>query len=183
MECAACGDASRKAEQRGGGGELAERAPQQRLILAIATRGGYTIGRWNQDKDGVDVTLHSEGLMVDLQLKCTQSPRTAGDDFVYDLDVATFNKLRDPHRSAPGYLALVVVPTDLGDWVLHEPTRMLMACHGYWAKLQDEPAPAGNSTTAVHLPRSQPLTSETLKHMFGESLWRIRQGHDEGEAA
>lgn len=152
-------------------------------VMAVATRGGYTIGLWNQDKDGVDVTLRHRGLMVDLQLKCTQQPRSASGDFVYDLDVATYNKLRDPDRSAPGYLALVVVPANLDDWLLHEQTRLLMACHGYWAKLQDEPAPSGNSTTAVRLPRSQPLTAEALKLMFEEALRRIQRGCDEGEAA
>ncbi|WP_433235026.1 DUF4365 domain-containing protein [Actinomadura nitritigenes] len=152
-------------------------------VLAIATRGGYTIGSWNQDKDGVDVTLRDRGLMVDLQLKCTQNPRTAGDHFVYDLDVATYDKLRDPERCAPGYMVLVIVPAKLDEWLLHEPTRVLMACHGYWAKLQDEPPPSGKVTTAVHLPRTQPLTSKSLEHMFQVSLQRIRLGPEEGEAA
>lgn len=152
-------------------------------VLAIATRGGCTIGSWSQDKDGVDVTLRRGGLMVDLQLKCTQSPRTAGNTFVYDLDVATYNKLRDRERSAPGYMVLVVVPAKLSDWLLHEPTHMLMACHGYWAKLQGEPAPRGNSTTVVHLPKNQALTSDSLEHMFQVALQRIRQGPEAGEAA
>ncbi|MCP2341164.1 DUF4365 domain-containing protein [Actinomadura rupiterrae] len=152
-------------------------------MLAIATRGGCTIGTWNQDKDGVDVTLRRRGLMVDFQLKCTHNPRGAGGDLVYDLDVATYNKLRDPERSAPGYMALVIVPAILDDWILHEPTRLLMACHGYWAKLQDQLPPRGNATTAVRLPRTQALTCESLELMFQVALRRIKTGHDEGEAA
>jgi hypothetical protein len=152
-------------------------------VLAVATRGGFTIGTWNQDKDGVDVTLRSGTLMVDLQLKCTQHPRMVGDDYVYDLDVPTYNKMRDPVRSAPGYLAVVVVPPNLDEWLLHESTRLLMSSHGYWAKLQDGPAPKGDRTTAIHLPRTQILTAEALERMFDEARRRLRLGRDEGEAA
>jgi hypothetical protein len=94
-------------------------------LLAVATKGGYTLATWNVDKDGVDATVRCGALMVDLQLKCTQVPRKTGNEYAYDLDVSTYNKLRDPDRSAPGYLALVVVPEDLEEWVAHEPDRLL----------------------------------------------------------
>ncbi|WP_226961805.1 MULTISPECIES: DUF4365 domain-containing protein [Streptomyces] len=55
------------------------------FVHALATQGGYTICDWNVDKDGVDVTLRSRGLMVDIQLKCTQSPRTLRSGYSYDL--------------------------------------------------------------------------------------------------
>ncbi|MFI6321611.1 DUF4365 domain-containing protein [Nonomuraea sp. NPDC050556] len=142
-------------------------------MLAVASQGGYTIGEWNVDKDGVDVTLRSGGLMVDLQLKCTQRPRTTSDDYVFDLDVPTYNKLRDPYRSAPGYMALVVVPPILDEWLLHEPERLLLSCHAYWAKLQDEPPPTSSATTSIRLPRCQSLTASSIEIMFEVALSRI----------
>ncbi|WP_218009225.1 DUF4365 domain-containing protein [Herbidospora cretacea] len=151
-------------------------------MLAVATQGGYTIAEWNVDKDGVDVTLRSNGLMVDIQLKCTHGPRKSRGDFTFDLDVKTYDKLRDPDRSAPGYMALMVVPPKLDAWILHEPERLLIACHAYWAKLQDEPSPTGTTTTSVRLPRTQTLTTVSLKHMFEVALHRIRYGVEEGEA-
>ncbi|MFI6297622.1 DUF4365 domain-containing protein [Nonomuraea sp. NPDC050790] len=152
-------------------------------VLAVATRGGYTLADWNVDKDGVDVTLRWKGLMVDFQLKCTQSPRAVKDDYVFDLDLATYNKLRDPERSAPGYMALAVVPKALDKWLLHAAERLLMSCHTYWAKLQDEPAPAASRTTAIHLPRRQVLTVQSLERMFEVSRQRILNGATEGGSA
>jgi hypothetical protein len=153
-------------------------------LLAVATKGGYTLATWNVDKDGVDATIRDGALMVDLQLKCTQSPRMANADYSYDLDVATYDKLRDPNRSAPGYLALIIVPADLTNWVAHEPDRVLLSCQGYWSKLQDQPAPASTSTTTIRMPREQVLDVSALKRMFEMSLEMVRRGmSDRGEAA
>ncbi|WP_244190684.1 DUF4365 domain-containing protein [Streptomyces caeruleatus] len=121
-------------------------------VHALATQGGYTICDWNVDKDGVDVTLRSRGLMVDIQLKCTQNPRTIRSGYSFDLDIETYDKLRDPERSAPGHLALLIVPPDIGRWVIHQPDSIVLACHGYWSSLYGMGHAPGGSTTAIHLP-------------------------------
>ncbi|MGW7466675.1 DUF4365 domain-containing protein [Streptomyces xantholiticus] len=135
-------------------------------LLWLATQAGYRVADWTPDIDGVDATLRNGGLMVDLQLKCTMRPRSVNGDFAYDLDVATYNKLRDPLRSAPGYLALMVIDPDVDKWLVHEPTNLSVACQAYWAKLQDEPPPVGTSRTAIRLPRHQVLDKEALGGMF-----------------
>ncbi|NUW06801.1 DUF4365 domain-containing protein [Streptomyces sp. CAI-21] len=135
-------------------------------LLWLATQAGYRVADWTPDIDGVDATLRNGGLMVDLQLKCTMSPRIVNGDYAFDLDVATYNKLRDPLRSAPGYLALMVIDPDVDKWIVHGPLGVNMAVQAYWAKLQDEPAPAGRSSTAIRLPRQQVLDKESLDGMF-----------------
>ena len=144
-------------------------------VLAVATKAGATIGEWNVDKDGVDVTLRRRQLMVDLQLKCTGSARTAGGDYAFDLDVPTFAKLTDPDRSAPAYLCLLIVPRALQAWLHHQSEALLLRCHGYWARMGTGTAPTGNGTTAIRLPRANLLDSDALEHMFEESL---RMAHD-----
>ncbi|MGK5629894.1 DUF4365 domain-containing protein [Streptomyces sp. URMC 123] len=135
-------------------------------VHALATQGGYTICDWNVDKDGVDVTLRSGGLMVDIQLKCTQKPRCVRGGFSFDLDVETYNKLRAPDRSAPGHLALLIVPPDIDRWVTYQPDSIILACHGYWASLQGLEAATSSVTTAVHLPEHQLLTVNAMSIMF-----------------
>ncbi|MCX5535107.1 DUF4365 domain-containing protein [Streptomyces sp. NBC_00006] len=105
-------------------------------VHALASQGGYTIGEWNVDKDGVDVTLRDSGLMVDFQLKCTQSPRSIRGGYSFDLDIETYDKLRSTERSAPGHLVLLVVPPNLDLWVTHHVDSLVLACHGYWACLR-----------------------------------------------
>ncbi|MGM9467118.1 DUF4365 domain-containing protein [Streptomyces murinus] len=135
-------------------------------VHVLATQGGYTICDWNVDKDGVDVTLRSRGLMVDIQLKCTQSPRIIRGGYSFDLDVETYNKLRDPERSAPGHLALLIVPPDIGRWVTHQPESIILACHGYWASLYGMGDANGSVSTAINLPEHQPLTVKAMGAMF-----------------
>ncbi|MEU1462319.1 DUF4365 domain-containing protein [Streptomyces sp. NPDC005727] len=98
-------------------------------VHAIASQGGYTVGDWNVDKDGVDVTLRDRGLMVDIQLKCTESPRTVRGGYSFDLDIETYNKLRSTERSAPGHLVLLVVPPNLELWVTQHQDSVVLACH------------------------------------------------------
>ncbi|MFJ9213503.1 DUF4365 domain-containing protein [Streptomyces sp. NPDC102264] len=135
-------------------------------VHVLATQGGYTICDWNVDKDGVDVTLRSRGLMVDIQLKCTQSPRITRGGYSFDLDVETYNKLRDPERSAPGHLALLIVPPDIGRWVTHQPESIILACHGYWASLHGMGDANGSVSTAINLPEHQSLTVKAMGAMF-----------------
>jgi len=135
-------------------------------VHVLATQGGYTICDWNVDKDGVDVTLRSHGLMVDIQLKCTQSPHIVRGGYSFDLDVETYDKLRDPERSAPGHLALPIVPPDIGRWVTHQPESIVLACHGYWASLQGKGKANGSVTTAISLPEHQTLTVKAMSAMF-----------------
>jgi hypothetical protein len=152
-------------------------------LLSVATHGGFTIASWNVDKDGVDATIRKDGLMVDIQLKCTQSPRQSRGDYVYDLDIPTFDKLRDSKRSAPGYLALIVVPEDINKWLTQEPEKLLLSCHGYWARIQDMPPASGSTKTAINLPRAQSLDVAALENMFQDSLNRLISGAIQGEAA
>lgn len=149
-------------------------------LLWLATQGGYKVADWTPDMDGVDATLRNGGLMVDLQLKCTMRPRIVDGDYVFDLDVATYNKLRDPLRSAPGYLALMIIDPDVDKWIVHDPQGVNVAVQGYWAKLQDEPAPAGKSKTAIRLPRSQVLDKDALHAMFAFSREMARFGLGRG---
>ncbi|MCX4646998.1 MULTISPECIES: DUF4365 domain-containing protein [unclassified Streptomyces] len=135
-------------------------------VHALASQGGYTIGEWNVDKDGVDVTLRDSGLMVDFQLKCTQSPRSIRGGYSFDLDIETYDKLRSTERSAPGHLVLLVVPPNLDLWVTHHVDSLVLACHGYWACLHGREEADNRTTTAIKLPEEQQLTVKSMRSMF-----------------
>lgn len=144
-------------------------------LHAIATRAGHTVARWNVDKDGVDATLRSRGLMVDLQLKCTSSPIKAGVGFSFPLDAATYDKLRHPDRSAPGYLALMIAPSDVDDWIVPQPEHLTLSCHAYWACIQGRTDAATGSTKSIALPSTNVLDSHALADMFATSLRMVRR--------
>jgi hypothetical protein len=142
-------------------------------LHAIATCESCTIARWNVDKDGVDATLRRGHLMVDLQLKCTQRMRQLDGAYSFDLDVPTYDKLRVPERSAPGYLAVMVVRGDLEEWIVYDGDQLLVRCTAFYACLQDRPPATGTATTAIHLPVGDRLNGGSLDLMFEHSRRRI----------
>lgn len=159
--------------RRLGGGRVAGEATSwqkeqisRAYVHALASQGGYTVGDWNVDKDGVDVTLRDRGLMIDFQLKCTQSPRVTRGGYSFDLDVETYDKLRSTERSAPGHLVLVVVPPNLDLWVTQHSDSLVLACHGYWACLHGRDSAVSRATTAISLPEDQQLSVKSMHGMF-----------------
>jgi hypothetical protein len=140
------------------------------FVHAVATRAGCTIGEWKVDKDGVDVTVRLGGLMVDLQMKCTSSPTKTKAGYSYPLDTPTYDKLRDWKRSAPGYLGLVIAPPDFDSWIDHRPQQILMACHGYWACIQDRNDEAVGETKSISVEAANVFDAHSLRAMFDLSL-------------
>ncbi|MCP8710242.1 DUF4365 domain-containing protein [Streptomyces sp. AC04842] len=148
-------------------------------VAALATRGGYTLGKWEVDKDGVDLSIkRSDGLTFELQMKCTYSPKliAQGEAYSYDLDVPTYDKLRAPTRTSVGFLGLVVVPRDLEEWMIHDEYELTLRCSGYWAKIQDAPASDNSSTKAIHLPAIQRLDLPGFEEMFSHAWQRLMFG-------
>jgi hypothetical protein len=142
-------------------------------LHAIAAREGLTVASWNVDKDGVDATIRRGGPMVDIQLKCTQRARTVGDAHSFDLDVATYDKLRAADRSAPGYLAMVIVPPDIDSWLEHKDEELLLRCKAYYACIQDSPDVEDQSTIAIRLPFKNRLDGKALELMIEHSRQRV----------
>ncbi len=139
-------------------------------LHAIAAREGCTVESWKVDKDGVDATVRRKSLMIDVQLKCTQVLRVVNDRYSFDLDVATYDKLRSGERSAPGYLFVMKVPVEIEDWIhLHEDDHMLLRCTSYYACIQDMPPTDNRSTIAIHLLPQNRLDSKALDSMFEHS--------------
>ncbi|MGW8884055.1 DUF4365 domain-containing protein [Streptomyces sp. NPDC055749] len=148
-------------------------------VAALATKGGYTLGKWEVDKDGVDLSVkRADGLSFELQMKCTYSPKMAsqGGSYSYDLDIPTYDKLRASTRTAVGILGLVIVPREIEEWMLHDERELTMRCSGYWAKIQDLPAVENLSTKAIQLPRSQRIDLPGFEEMFSHAHHRLLYG-------
>ncbi|MFE7519009.1 DUF4365 domain-containing protein [Streptomyces halstedii] len=144
-------------------------------VLAVATDAKATVASWNVDKDGVDATLKRDHRLVELQMKCTFEPQYLADDetLAYDLDVATYDKLRGPYRTAPGYLGVVIVPRDASTWLTHDPKSLLLQCSGVYVQVQDRDKARGEVTTRLHLPKAQRLNAAGLDVMFDFAHQRL----------
>lgn len=153
------------------------------FVHAIATQAGCTVARWNADIDGVDASVKRGAPQVDLQLKCTQNLRPSGDGYAFDLDVATYDKLRDMDRSAPGYLVVVVVPAELEQWLCHNEEDLLLRCRGFYACIQDRPESTNAATVAIHLPATHRFDTAALDAMLDHARRRVRRALNETQPA
>ncbi|MET9669750.1 DUF4365 domain-containing protein [Streptomyces sp. NPDC006475] len=128
-------------------------------VAALATRGGYTLGKWDVDKDGVDLSVkRSDGLTFELQMKCTYSPTVTarGAAYSYDLDMPTYDKLRAATRTSVGFLGLVIVPREIEEWMVHDERELTMRC-----------------TKAIHLPMHQRIDLPGFEEMFSHAMHRL----------
>ncbi|MEU2049403.1 DUF4365 domain-containing protein [Streptomyces albidoflavus] len=166
---------------KGGGGRVLRPGTWQQeqislaYLSAVATRAGATSASWNVDKDGVDVTLKRNHILVEFQMKCSFAPTLSadGETYAFDLDIQTYNALRHPGRSAAGYLGLVVVPRDLDGWLAHGEESLVMHCSGYYARIQDLPAVAGQESKRIHLPKKQRIDQAGMDDVFAFAHRRL----------
>jgi hypothetical protein len=144
-------------------------------LSAVATRAGATSAAWNVDKDGVDVTLKRNHILVEFQMKCTFAPNLLGDGetYTFDLDIQTYDALRERERSAAGFLGLVVVSRDLDDWLAHDEETLLMHCSGYYARIQNLPPVVGQETKRIHLPKAQRIDLAGMDDIFAYAHKRL----------
>jgi hypothetical protein len=147
-------------------------------IRMIAANGGFNVGEWNADYDGVDVSLRSYarypakwGAEIDLQLKCTSHAGHQHADFIsYPLERAVYEKLSSPDRFQLGALAVLVVPGEVSDW-LHQDEERLLArgCMYFSLAIDWEPIEDGAETKSVRCYRTNILDVDALARLLQTS--------------
>jgi len=134
------------------------------FVRTIAASAGLIAWKPEPDIDKIDLGLGRPGRVrsrIEIQLKSllgiVQEP-----DFPYELDVETFENLRDPDYSVPRVLVVVVSPKDIGEWVSVSTACLEARFSAYWLSLEGEPETANKSTKTVRIPTSNLLTPESL---------------------
>ncbi len=144
-------------------------------IHAMAAHEGYTLGDWNYDGDGVDVSLKRGGQQLDVQLKCTRKLRRTSEGYSFALDIKTYEKLRDINRSVPGYLFVMTVPQDLSEWLeIVADRNLILNSAAYYSQIQDSPAVDTTTTTAITIPFRNRIDSQALHEMFQHAFRHAR---------
>ena len=137
-------------------------------LSVLAAVSGYTIQRGpNPDINTVDAQISAGGDMarqIDVQLKATASPKWGCNGLRFQLSRKNYDDLRAP-RSAPGILAVLVLPKDQTEWLNWDENKIAMHGCAWWQSLQDFPEIDTNRKTVV-LPQSQTLSPDTLKDIM-----------------
>jgi hypothetical protein len=120
------------------------------------------------DNDKVDYLARSrvQGTVlnkpqIDIQAKCQRSGVATADPISYQLDLETYDNLRDPKVCIPRILVLVLVPADVQEWLAQSEHALTLRHCAYWLSLKGMKSSTNAATQTVHIPR---------KNLFGPSV-------------
>jgi hypothetical protein len=142
-------------------------------VRAVASVAGYMANAPELDRDSVDLQLTGVGgggtvraPYLDLQLKCTADDALASGAFAYPLKIKNYDDLRAADLATPRILVVVVVPTDIAEWLVTSESELAMRHCGYWHSLGGEPASTNTSTVTVAMDRTQPFDVAGLEGLM-----------------
>jgi hypothetical protein len=155
--------------------DLSQRKEQFSIayLHAVASVAGYRIAEPNVDDDSVDRVIRARGPhgllrspQLDVQMKCTEVMASSNGYFSFPLPVKNYNDLRGDDFHVPSILVVVFVPGAIESWLHQSEDRLLMKHCAYWVSLRDAPETTNLRSVAVHLPRMQQFTVDSLKSMM-----------------
>ncbi|MEA5533037.1 DUF4365 domain-containing protein [Crocosphaera sp. XPORK-15E] len=145
-------------------------------IEAVASVAGYSVCRKNRamDNAGIDVTIEASGEVgevifpkIDAQVKCTESENIRKQNCVkFPLPVNNYKTLIDTRAIMPLILVVVLVPSDIHNWLKITEEDILMKKCGYWVSLKGQPPTKNTKNITVELPRQNLFTPASLQTMM-----------------
>lgn len=143
-------------------------------IRAVCAVTGCGCAKPEPDDDKIDYIISSRVIgavktkpKIDIQVKCQMSGiATGGDQIPYPLDLETYNNLRDPLVTNPRYLVVVLVHSDLEEWLVQTEEALTFRHCAYWCSLKGLPESTNATSQTVYLPRVNLFTPAVLRTMM-----------------
>ncbi|HTU18165.1 MAG TPA: DUF4365 domain-containing protein [Gemmataceae bacterium] len=151
-------------------------------VQAVAALAGVGTGNYAFDY-GVDMSLrviqqqdnvHQDArVQLDLQLRSTTRANVTDTQVSYDLDVRTYEYLRQ--RSwIHCILVLLILPEDEGQWLSQSPEELTIRHCAYWISLEGAEPTTATSSIRIAIPRTQIFSVQIVRAMMN----RLVQGEE-----
>lgn len=151
-------------------------------VRAVIAAAGYNVYKMEVDEDSVDLGIGATASLdlplrprLDLQLKCTANEDVLRDEFIhFPLRIKNYDDLRNSGL-VPQALVVVLVPSEVADWLYQTEEELVLRRCGYWLSLLGEPEVDNTESVTVRIPRAQQFTPLAVQDMMrrindGESL-------------
>jgi Domain of unknown function (DUF4365) len=146
-------------------------------MCALAAHAGLNRVDASVDDDSIDVSFKSKGYhgqpvrspQIEFQLKCTAQDLTDGDVIKFSLSRKNYDDLRGADFASPRYLAVLIVPPEVDEWVAHNEHHIALFQNCYWLSLRDADPTENQTQITVNIPLAQRLTSVTLREMMNRA--------------
>jgi hypothetical protein len=93
----------------------------------------------------------------------------SSDAISYPLDLETYDSLRDPLVSIPRILVLVLVPSNVNEWLSQSHKELVMSHCGYWVSLKGAAESTNATSQTVHVPKKNVFNPATLQAMMSNT--------------
>ena len=82
--------------------------------------------------------------------------------FSYPLKIKNYDDLRLTNIQVPRILVVVLVPSDISQWLNYSDTQTIFRYGGYWTSLRGLPPTKNKETVSISIPEQNRLTSDSL---------------------
>lgn len=140
-------------------------------VQAVAALAGVGISRPEPDY-GIDLSLRNieqrgsrrldSRLQLDLQLRSTTRANVAETTVSYDLDVKTYDFLREK-SFIHSLLVVLVLPDDEALWLSQSPDELIVRHCAYWISLRGIEPVKATSSVRITIPRVQVFSVQAVR--------------------
>jgi hypothetical protein len=182
---AEAGDSQLTGKLHAGGGTMMTRGHRQEALCrayvqAVAALAGLATSTPSPDY-GVDLSLRSieqyengyqdARVQLDLQLRSTTRANVSEIAVTYDLDVRTYNFLRELSQiRCP--LVVLVLPDDETQWLSQTVDELIVRHCAFWHSLRGAAGTAATSSVRVTIPRDRVFSAQAVWSILN----RLSQG-------
>src|SRR5262249_54526245 len=113
------------------------------------------------------------GPQIDIQLKSTTRAEVRDSTMIYDLEVRTYNLLReDIVPGSPRILVVLVLPDDEMQWLSQSVEELILRRCAYWKSLRGAGPTTAQTTIRIAIPRANVFSVEAIQALMN----RLKQG-------
>ena len=141
-------------------------------VYAVTATVGYSLQAATRrlDDSGIDATITVPGKInskrlprFDIQIKSTSLSVLKEESIKYRLSAKNYNELCEDDPFVPQLLIVVLLSSDVNDWVSQTEESLCLKRCAYWLSLRGQPPVDNQTTITVEIPRQNIFSPDALK--------------------
>jgi Domain of unknown function (DUF4365) len=152
-----------------------QEALSRAYVQAIAACCGMSVSIPQHDY-GIDMILNEieisnrvrreSGRRIDVQAKATTRAQATGNLIRFDLDVRSYDLLRQPTPGNMRILVVLLLPADERNWCAQSEKELVLRRCAYWFSLEGQPPCRHRRSVRVFLPRANLFSADALSALI-----------------
>jgi len=144
-------------------------------LQLLGAKAGLEVTKSGRQTDNQKIDLHiiHAGKIsniytprFDAQVKCTHQENIDDEYFKYDLDIETYDRLRNIYHDVPIFLIVLLVPEDINNWVQITQEQSIVKKCAYYISLKGLPESDNTTSVRIKIPIGNLVTPFSLNDII-----------------